>query len=130
MKKIASLIAICACFVFTNVNAQVQWPAAKATSITIAASGTTAITISNNMSYVATAPTLTAAATISLTAGTGLKAGAIVFVAVKTTATEVTTFAGSAIAPAVTGAAGKTWTQGLIYNGTSFYPLGAKIQVD
>ena len=79
---------------------------------------------------VMSAPTLTAAATLSLTASSNLKAGAILLVAVKTTSTEVTTFAGSVVAPAVTGVAGKTWTQAFLYNGTNFYPMGVKQQVD
>lgn len=130
MKKIIAITALFCAFVATEVKAQVQWPAAKATSLTISASGTTALTISNNMNYVATAPTLTAAATISLTPGTNLRPGAMVMISVKTTSTEVTTFAGSAISASVTGVAGKTWSQGFYYNGTYFYPMGAKIQID
>ena len=49
---------------------------------------------------------------------------------VKTTSTETTTFVGAIVAPVVTGVAGKTWSQAFIYNGTNFYPCGAKIQVD
>lgn len=130
MKKLFAIFAFVA-LTSIGVNAQtVQWPAAKATSLTISASGTTALTISNTMNYVATAPTLTAAATISLTPTSNLKPGAMVMISVKTTSTEVTTFAGSAISASVTGVAGKTWSQGFYYNGTYFYPIGAKIQID
>ena len=75
-------------------------------------------------------PTLTAAATISVSASSNLKAGAMLIVEIKTTATEVTTFAGNIVAPTVTGVAGKTWSQAFIYNGTNFYPCGTKQQVD
>lgn len=129
MKKIIALTAICLCFA-VKTKAQTQWPFAKATALTISASGTTAITISNSMNYVATAPTLTADATVSLTASSSLKPGAIVFVAIKTTSTEVTTFAGSIQSPTVAGVAGKTWSQGFLYNGSKFWPLGTKQQVD
>lgn len=130
MKKIIALSVFCLAFLATEIKAQVQWPAAKATSITIATSGTTALTISNNMNYVASVPTLTADITLSLTPTSNLRAGAMVLVAIKTTSTEVTTFAGSIQSSTVAGAAGKTWTQGFIYNGTKFYPVGTKQQVD
>lgn len=131
MKKILSILAVCVAF---TVNAQttknIQYPFGAAQGFTCAASGTVAVTINNQMSYVSAVPTLTAAATLSLTAGSSLKAGAICLVTVKTTSTEVTTLAGSVLAPSVTGVAGKTWSQAYLYNGTNFYPCGAKIQVD
>lgn len=131
MKKILSLLAFVAVL---SVNAQttkvLNYPFGAAQGFTCAASGTVAVTISNQMSYVSAVPTLTAATTLSLTASSSLKAGAICLVTVKTTSTEVTTLAGSVIAPAVTGVSGKTWSQAYLYNGTNFYPCGAKIQVD
>lgn len=134
MKKTIGIIAICAsligAFAFTNYQTTPQWPNGISTPLTIAVTGTTALTISNKMNHVASVPTLTANATVSLTAATGLKAGAIVSLAVKTTSTETTTFAGAIVAPVVTGVVGKTWAQSFIYNGTYFYPCGAKIQVD
>lgn len=131
MKKIISILAVCLAF---TVNAQtskvINYPFGAAQGFTAAASGTVAVTISNQMSYMSAVPTLTAATTLSLTAASNLKAGAICLVTVKTTSTEVTTLAGSVIAPAVTGVDGKTWSQAYLYNGTNFYPCGAKIQVD
>jgi len=131
MKKIISILAVCLAF---TVNAQtskvINYPFGAAQGFTAAASGTVAVTISNQMSYMSAVPTLTAATTLSLTAASTLKAGAICLVTVKTTSTEVTTLSGSVIAPAVTGVAGKTWSQAYLYNGTNFYPCGAKIQVD
>lgn len=131
MKKILSLLAFVAVL---SVNAQttkvISYPFGAAQSFTCATSGTVAVTISNQLAYVSAVPTLTAAATISLTASSSLKAGAMVLLTVKTTSTEVTTLGGSIIAPSVTGVAGKTWSQAYLYNGTNFYPCGAKIQVD
>lgn len=119
-----SLFAVCA-------NAQTyKWPNSNATALTIEVSGTTALSVTNNMSYVSSIPTLTANATVSVTATSQLKPGAIIALAVKTTSTETTTFAGDIVAPVVTGVAGKTWSQAFIFNGTKFYPCGAKIQVD
>ena len=131
MKKIVSILAI---FTALSVNAQttkvINYPFGAAQGFTCATSGTVAVTISNQMAYVSAVPTLTAAATISLTAASSLKAGAMVLLTVKTTSTEVTTLGGSVLAPAVTGVVGKTWSQAYLYNGTNFYPCGAKIQVD
>jgi archaellum biogenesis protein FlaJ (TadC family) len=128
MKKI---ILALVCLFTLNVSAQkvINYPFGAAQTFTAAASGTVVVTVNNQMS-VMSAPTLTAAATLSLTASSNLKAGAILLVAVKTTSTEVTTFAGSVVAPAVTGVTGKTWTQAFLYNGTNFYPMGVKQQVD
>jgi hypothetical protein len=128
MKKI---ILALVCLFTLNVSAQkvINYPFGAAQSFTSAVSGTVAVTVNNQMA-VMSAPTLTAAATLSITAASSLKAGAILLVAVKTTSTEVTTFAGSVVAPAVTGVVGKTWTQAFLYNGTNFYPMGVKQQVD
>ena len=130
MKKILSLLAF---VTVLSVNAQtskvINYPFGAAQSFTTATSGTLAVTVSNQMA-VMSAPTLTAAATLSVTASSNLKAGAFMLVAVKTTSTEVTTFAGAVVSPTVAGVAGKTWTQGFLYNGTYFYPVGTKQQVD
>lgn len=133
MKKLVFLLAVFSLFAI-NVKAQssqsVKWPFTAATGYTIANNGTSALTFTNTMNYPSSVQTLTANATISVTAGTGLKAGSVLLVTVKTTSTETTTFAGSIVAPVVTGVAGKTWSQSFIYNGSNFYPCGAKIQVD
>jgi hypothetical protein len=128
MKKLLLVLSVAFAL---NVSAQkvISYPFGAAQSFTAATSGTVAVTVNNQMA-VMSAPTLTAAATLSITASSSLKAGAILLVAVKTTSTEVTTFAGSVVAPTVTGVSGKTWTQGFIYNGSAFYPMGAKQQVD
>lgn len=129
MKKIVTLIAIVLCF---TSKAQISplWPSGAATKVSLSAGATNNITLSNNLNYVSSVPTLTANTTVSVTVGTGLRAGAHFMLTVKTTSTETTTFTGAIVAPVVTGGAGKTWSQGFIYNGTNFYPMGAKIQVD
>jgi hypothetical protein len=130
MKKIVSILAFLAIATVADAQKVITYPFGAAQSFTAAASGTTAVTANNQMVVMSAAPTLTAAATISVTAGSNLKAGAILLVAVKTTSTEVTTFAGAVVSPTVAGVAGKTWTQGFIYNGSYFYPMGTKQQVD
>lgn len=129
MKK--SILAFIALITVGCATAQTyKFPTGSSTALTVAAGGTTAITVVNNMNHVASIPTLTANAVFSVTASSQLKAGAIILLTVKTTSTETTTFAGSIVAPVVTGAVGKTWSQAYLYNGTNFYPMGAKIQVD
>lgn len=130
MKKLLTILLIVTVLgVKAQTTKYISYPFGAAQTFTAAASGTVAVTINNQMAIMS-APTLTAAATLSLTAGSNLKAGAIVLVAVKTTSTEVTTFAGAVVSPTVAGVAGKTWTQGFIYNGSYFYPIGTKQQVD
>ena len=126
MKKLFTILAI---FCITTTFAQ-QWPAGASTAIVVANTGTTAVTISNRMNHVASITTLTANVTVSVTVSGQLKAGAMILLTVKTTSAETTTFAGSIVAPVITGDAGKTWSQAYLYNGTNFYPMGAKIQVD
>jgi hypothetical protein len=109
--------------------ATIKSPFAEKQDITIAATGATSVTV-NKDAYNSVIPTLTGNATLTVTAGTDLEAGTMIALAIKTTATETFTFAGDIVAPVVTGVAGKTWAQGFVFNGTKFYPVGAKIQVD
>lgn len=108
----------------------IKFPFGDADTLTIAATGTTAATISETVTYVSTLTTLTGNATLDLTLSTELKAGSELYIKVKTTATETFTFGTGIDAPVVTGVAGKTWTQGFWYDGTIFLPTGAKIQID
>ena len=107
----------------------IRTPFAAAQDVTIAVTGATAVTISKS-AYNATIPTLTGNATLTVTAGTDLEAGSTLHLVIKTAATETFTFAGDIVGPVVTGSAGKTWSQSFVFNGTKFYPSGAKIQVD
>jgi len=110
--------------------ATINAPFGSAGTISIEATGTTAATISNAVTYVETLPTLTGNATLNLTVGSEVNAGAMLHLKVKTTATETFTFGTSIDGPTVTGVAGKTWTQSFWYDGTTFLPCGAKIQID
>jgi len=110
--------------------AQPNFPYGAADTLTIEATGVTAATISNAVTYVSTLPTLTGNATLNLTLSSELTHGAQLFLKVKTTASETFTFGTGIDAPTVTGAAGKTWCQGFWFDGTTFLPMGAKIQID
>lgn len=108
----------------------IKAPFGAASSVTIAATGTTALTIENQETYVSTLPTLTGNATLDLTIDSEVLAGAKLHLKIKTTGSETFTFGTSIDAPTVTGAAGKTWCQSFWYDGTTFLPCGAKIQID
>jgi hypothetical protein len=110
--------------------ATIKNPFGDSEALAIAATGTTAATISNMETYVSTLTTLTGNGTLDLTLSSELKAGARLYVKVKTTGTETFAFGTGIDAPTVTGSAGKTWTQGFWYDGTVFLPMGAKIQID
>lgn len=133
MKKLLSIFALVVLFTVNGKSqANLSWPQGVATPFTFAAtSGTVTFAIAGNkMNYISAIPTLTAATTISVTATSNTKAGAILLLTVKNTSTEVVTFAGAIISPTIAGVTGKTWSQGFIYNGTKFYPIGTKQQVD
>lgn len=110
--------------------ATINNPFGAAATLTIAATGTTAATISNNETVVSSLTTLTGNGTLDLTISSELKAGAQLHIKVKTTGTETFTFGTGIDAPTVTGVAGKTWCQSFWYDGTVFLPSGAKIQID
>lgn len=110
--------------------ATIKSPFGAASDVTIAATGTTALTIDNSQTYNSVLPTLTGNATLDLTLSSELKAGARLYLKVKTTGIETFTFGTGIDAPMVTGVAGKTWTQGFWYDGAMFFPIGAKIQID
>ena len=110
--------------------ATINAPFGSAGTIAIEATGTTAATIENQITYVETLTTLTGNATLNLTLGSELAAGALLHLKVKTTATETFTFGTGIDGPTVTGVSGKTWCQSFWYDGTTFLPCGAKIQID
>lgn len=88
-----------------------------------------AITINAYETYITTA-TLTGNATLDLTVNSELPAGAKIHIKCTTNGSETFTFGTKIEGPVVTGSAGKTWCQSFVYNGTNFYPMGAKIQID
>ena len=107
----------------------IKYPFGAADVQTPAFASTIDVTASNNLTLVKP-ETLTGAVTLNVIPGDGLEVGAELHLQVTTDGTEVLTFGTGATAPAVTGVAGKTWCQSLIYNGSVFVPKGAKIQID
>lgn len=108
----------------------ISYPYGVIDSETIAAATTTAAITIDAQETIITTETMTGNCTLNLTIDSEVKAGAKIYLIFKSNATETFTFGTSIEAPVITGVAGKTQTQGFVYNGTNFYPLGAKIQVD
>lgn len=108
----------------------IKSPYGAATAIVLLATGTTALIITNQDSYVATPVVSTGNCTVNLTIDSQVTAGAKLKLQGKGTGTETITFGTGIVAPVITNAAGKTWTQEFWYDGTRFIPSGAKIQID
>jgi hypothetical protein len=101
-------------------NADLQQPAYAATL---------AVTITDLFTILDPA-ILTGNMTINLTLDQGIRAGAIIFAEITTTATEVVTFGTGFTSPTLTGVAGKTKCMMFVYDGTSFKPMAAGYQID
>ncbi len=108
----------------------IKAPFGAASAVVLAATGTTALTITNQDSYVATPVISTGNCTINLTLDSQLTAGAKLKLQGKGTGTETITFGTGIVGPVITNVAGKTWAQEFWYDGTRFIPTGAKIQID
>lgn len=75
--------------------------------------------------------TLTGDTTLNLTITLQLKVGSTLLVKVPATANaDDLTFGTGIDAPAIVGVAGKTKTQGFEYDGQTFVPVGAVVQID
>lgn len=111
--------------------AKVKFPFGVATTEVMAATGTTAITIENNLTIV---DGVTNAAsenrTINLTIASDITSGARLFVKLKTAGTETTTFGTGMSGATLTGGAGKTKCVEFIYDGSKFVEAGTPVQID
>ena len=103
-------------------NADVQAPTYAATL---------AVTIIDLMTFL-TPTVMIGALTINLTITTGIRAGARLFIVAlsDTTARAVTFGTGFSQATAMAGVISKTKTIEFVYDGTSFKPTGAGVQID
>lgn len=102
-------------------NADIQTPAYAAT---ITATIIEAVTI-------ITPATLTGALTLNLSISAEVKAGArILFTALSDGTARTTTFGTGFTSPAMTGVISKTKTIEFVYDGTTFKPTSAGIQID
>jgi hypothetical protein len=111
--------------------ATIKYPFGSADEATLTATGDQAVAIANTMTIIdgATAQA-TGNRTIDLTIDSETPAGAQILVKTKSAATETLTFGDGFTAPVHTGVAGKTFSQAFIYDGTTFKPCGAAVQLD
>ncbi len=93
-------------------------------------SATIAATVDNGGATLIEPAILTGALLLNLTIDAGVKKGALLYLKVKTTDTEVTTLGTGITGPTVTGVAGKTWVQTFVFDGTAFVAAGVKQQID
>lgn len=109
----------------------VKHPFGEGASVALTATGTQAITISNSFTVIdGVTVSATGNRTLNLTVSSELEAGALIFLKSKTDGTETTIFGTGFSAPTITGVAGKTKTQLLVYDGASFKPAGTSVQID
>lgn len=111
--------------------AQLKYPFGLADSKALTATGVQALTIDDNLTIIdGETVEATGNRTLDLTVDSEIKAGARLLMKSKTNGTETTIFGTSITAPTITGVAGKTFTQGFTYDGTTFLPDGLSVQID
>jgi len=109
----------------------VKWPFGAAGSATFSATGAQAVSIANELTIIDGVTTqATDNRTLNLTISSEVNAGAMILVKSKSNGTETLTFGTGCTAPVSTGAAGKTKTISLMYDGTTFKQMGAEVQLD
>jgi len=109
---------------------KVNWPFGAADKQTLEYGATIAATIVN-MFTILTLEVLEGVATLNLTIDSQVREGAILAIKVPATSDADDVTLGTGIdGPAIVGVAGKTNTQGFMYDGTAFRPMGAYVQID
>lgn len=108
----------------------IKFPFGKADAQAPAYAAVIAVTITN-MLTILTFAQLTGDATLNLTIDSQVDKGAIILVKVPASTNGFDLTLGAGIdGPDIVGVATKTKTQGFIYDGTSFVPMGAAVQID
>lgn len=108
----------------------ISYPAGNADLQQPAFAATLAVTIVNLVTILNPA-TLTGAMTVNLTLDQGIKAGArIVFIALSDTTARTVTFGTGFTSPTLAGVISKTKAIEFVYDGTTFKPTSAGVQID
>lgn len=108
---------------------KINWPFGAADHQKPAYAAVLALTIKNQRTIIEPA-ILTGNLTLDLTIDSQVQKGAIIDLIIKTTATEAVTLGAGIDGPNIVGVAGKTKTQSFFYDGVSFKPVGASVQID
>jgi len=110
---------------------QIRYPFGLADSKELSATGTQALTIDDGFTVIdGVTIEATGNRTLDLTIDSQVVAGARILLKSKTNGTEDTIFGIGISAPTITGVAGKTKTQAFTYDGATFLPDGANVQID
>ena len=110
---------------------QIKWPFGEADTKVLTATGAQALTIDDNLTIIdGVTVEATGNRTLNLTIDSELKSGARLLVKTKSNGTETTIFGTGITSITVTGAAGKTFSQGFTYDGTVFLPDGTSVKID
>jgi hypothetical protein len=126
MKKLLFLFAIVAICFTSHAQTTVSWPTGKADIVTKTDRLTSALTITNRLTFV-NYGTLDTVLTITVTPVSGLASGALLFILTKSNTTgRNVTFSTGFVAPVLSGTASKTKIAAFIYNGTSWYLLSTQ----
>lgn len=109
----------------------IKWPFGLGETLVLSATGAQALSIDDNLTIIdGVTVEATANRTLDLTIDSEISLGARLLVKTKTNGTEDTIFGTGITSVTVTGAAGKTFSQGFTYDGTVFTPDGTSVQID
>ena len=111
--------------------AELNFPYGAADEHALTATGAQALTINNAFTVIdgVTVPA-TGNRTLNLTINDEVKKGALLFVKSKTNGIQTTILGTNITSATITGVAGKTKTQGFVFDGSVFLPMGAAQQID
>jgi len=109
----------------------IKHPFGAAETFELTATGDQDITIVDDLTIIdGVTVEATADRTIDLVIDSEIKAGAVIFMKIKSNGTEDTIFGTGITNLNLTGVAGKTTTQAFMFDGTVFTPMGAQDQID
>ncbi len=112
-------------------DAKLKWPFGLGETLVLTATGAQVLAIDDNLIIIdGVTVEATADRTLDLTIDPEIKLGAMLLVKSKTNGSEDTIFGTGITAPTITGVAGKTFTQGFKFDGTTFLPEGLSVQID
>lgn len=92
---------------------------------------TLAVTITNQVTFLKTSAAMTGAMTVNLTITSGIKAGArLICTFLSDTTARTVTFGTGFTSPTMAGVISKTKSIEFVYDGTTFKPTSAGVQID
>lgn len=111
--------------------ANIKSPFGAAQAVALSATGAQAISIVSNLTVVDGVTTIaTGNRTLNLTISTEVAIGARLILKNKTTGTETSVPGTGMTGPTITGVAGKTFMCEYFYDGSTFKPVAAAVQID